>query len=308
MVWDYESTIARAKTMDMNKVEIVTPDMAREWLSLTAGNRNVTRRHVSNLVAEMDRGNWDVRLPAYIIFDILGRLINGHHRLKAVILHGLPVPMRVLRGADEDLKKKLDAITKPRSPADQFVMAFGETSGKRKVALTKGLVELEDVKIVSHSDLTADDLYEVFTAEREHIDAVMRGYNFKHVRGQRVLSAIAYARPVFKDKADRFLDQLTSMQGTSPSVASLLRYLPDASANGGPASARVISLATLRALVADAYESHIKLLRTTVNGTISGELTSALDHVRALRAKAGIKSYRDMLGMETVEPMSEAAE
>lgn len=74
--------------MVMNKLitrtEVVTPEMAKIYLSRSKGNRPINNRVVQQYARAMKRGEWMLNGEA-IIFDNNGNLVNGHHRLNAVI-------------------------------------------------------------------------------------------------------------------------------------------------------------------------------------------------------------------------------
>lgn len=83
-------------------VEIVGPETAAAWLASSAGNRRLRLRHIRNLASEMTAGQWHPHGGSAVKFDRNGRLVDGHHRLSAVISCGRAVQMHVLRGADEN--------------------------------------------------------------------------------------------------------------------------------------------------------------------------------------------------------------
>lgn len=83
-------------------VKQVGPDVAEAWLTSSAGNRRLRPRHVRNLASEMTAGTWRAHGGSPIKIDRAGRLIDGHHRLSAVVLCGCSVPMHVLFGVDEN--------------------------------------------------------------------------------------------------------------------------------------------------------------------------------------------------------------
>ena len=77
--------------------ELVTPELAREWLATGVWNRTVSRDTVRAYVREMVAGQW-LRTHQGIAMDEMGRLIDGQHRLLAVIMAGIPVELMVTRG------------------------------------------------------------------------------------------------------------------------------------------------------------------------------------------------------------------
>lgn len=79
------------------KVEEFTPHVAREYVSTTIKNREVDWDKVFGYAAEMDQGIWNP-YSRYVEFTIEGDLINGRHRLLAIIESGIPQTMVVVRG------------------------------------------------------------------------------------------------------------------------------------------------------------------------------------------------------------------
>jgi hypothetical protein len=88
-------------------IELITPSQAKEHLANNHANqRNVTKSHVLHLSQQMKAGQWIMTGEA-IIFDQSGNLLDGQHRLKAVIMSGVDVPFMVIRGVDPDAFKAM---------------------------------------------------------------------------------------------------------------------------------------------------------------------------------------------------------
>lgn len=86
----------------MNYVtETITPEKAQQYLQTSKGNRPISRPQVRLYADEMKKGNWQLN-GMNIIFDEDGALIDGHHRLLAVIDAGIPVKFDVCRGAKHE--------------------------------------------------------------------------------------------------------------------------------------------------------------------------------------------------------------
>lgn len=100
---------------------IVTPTMAAEWLKLNNNNRNMRSGNVAMYARDMTADNWRVTGQA-IQFDRDGNLIDGQHRLQAVIKAGRSVMFLVVRGLDPNAKAVVDAGAK-RSAGDALKFA-----------------------------------------------------------------------------------------------------------------------------------------------------------------------------------------
>ena len=81
--------------------ETITPSKAQEYLRTSNGNRPISKVYVHSFADTMRKGAWMLNgVP--IIFDVDGHLLDGHHRMHAVILAGIPVMFDVRRGAPAD--------------------------------------------------------------------------------------------------------------------------------------------------------------------------------------------------------------
>jgi hypothetical protein len=81
----------------ITRVVDVTPVMAADWLKNNRHNTEIDPAVVECLAEIMRNNLWDVRYPG-IAIGRDGRLINGQHRLSAVVLTGMTVPMYVTFG------------------------------------------------------------------------------------------------------------------------------------------------------------------------------------------------------------------
>ena len=100
-------------------VELVTPDMAADWLSKhNTHNRRVRAQRVSLLEGDMRRGAWTFdAMP--LRFAIDGTLLDGQHRLAAVHRSGIAQPFLIVRGLPASAQEAMDIVS-PRSTGDTF--------------------------------------------------------------------------------------------------------------------------------------------------------------------------------------------
>lgn len=77
--------------------ENITPAKAQEYLNTSVGNRPISKPTVHSYADTMKQGGWMLNgVP--IVFDTEGHLLDGHHRLEAITMAGIPVKMDVCRG------------------------------------------------------------------------------------------------------------------------------------------------------------------------------------------------------------------
>ncbi len=94
----------------------VTPAMAQEWLRLNTHNRPLSMARAKGMAADMAAGRWSVTNET-IGFDTEGRLLDGQHRLQAVVLAGVPVKMGITFGLQPEVFTKIN-IGSTRTPGD----------------------------------------------------------------------------------------------------------------------------------------------------------------------------------------------
>ncbi len=98
--------------------EWVTPELAEQYLALGARNpRKLNERHVLLLAEQMERGQWMPNGEA-IVFDVDGHLIDGQHRLSAIVLVGKPQMMLVARGVAREARETIDIVQRKRTAMD----------------------------------------------------------------------------------------------------------------------------------------------------------------------------------------------
>lgn len=89
------------------EVITVTPVMAKAWLAKNLeNNRKLSTRYSNNLANLMLKGEW--KIGEAIKFDKSGNLIDGQHRLNAVIVANIPVKFLVIHGYDTESAQVLD--------------------------------------------------------------------------------------------------------------------------------------------------------------------------------------------------------
>lgn len=67
------------------RLVLVTVEMATEWMTRNVCNRNIRKGRVALYARQMAEGLWELNGET-LVFDVQGRLVNGQHRLSAIIL------------------------------------------------------------------------------------------------------------------------------------------------------------------------------------------------------------------------------
>jgi hypothetical protein len=117
-------------------IAMVSPARAEEILVRNTRNRNLRRDYVSKLAGAMTRGEWVVNgEPIQLAED--GTLLNGQHRLSAVVEAGVTVPMLIVQGLPAKSRQTMDAGTR-RNLSD--VLALHGEKDTTNLAAAIGLV------------------------------------------------------------------------------------------------------------------------------------------------------------------------
>lgn len=99
------------------ELTIVHPDQALGWLeSANTNNRKVSYRYVQRLARDMTEGRWRLT-HAGIAFSPEGTLLDGQHRLWAIVTANVPIRLFVWRNVDPQAMMAIDS-GKARSMAD----------------------------------------------------------------------------------------------------------------------------------------------------------------------------------------------
>jgi hypothetical protein len=119
------------------KIITITPEMAETMLKTSRGNfryasnKIVDTAIVKKYAADMKNGKWMLN-PHGIVFNDSGELIDGHHRLNAVIESGVPTIFSITFGAPNECVEVIDSGV-ARNP--HFMLAH--TKNINKAAASK---------------------------------------------------------------------------------------------------------------------------------------------------------------------------
>ena len=132
----------------------ITPTLAETMLLLNAGNRNISNDQVLRYADEMRRDGWLLTHQA-IAFDKGNYLLDGQHRLRALIKAERALPFIVARGFARDTFKVCDVGMK-RSPNQLFALAgYTHTKSLSAGAQTYLHVTSHEARTASKASFTA---------------------------------------------------------------------------------------------------------------------------------------------------------
>ncbi len=124
------TTVPPLSSDDAPELVDVTPAQATDWLATMGANRRLNASHVARLAEDIRRGDWRQTFDP-IRFNKKGELVDGQHRLSAIVTSGKTVALYVVRNLDARAMAVIDT-GRARSVAD--AMQINGVANARKLA------------------------------------------------------------------------------------------------------------------------------------------------------------------------------
>lgn len=103
------------------KVVTLTPEDAAHLLESNQSNRPLNQQHVNRIAAQIRSGKWRFNGDTIKISNN-NDILDGQHRLWAIISAELPVETILVRGIEQDAFATIDTLRKPRSGSDVLAL------------------------------------------------------------------------------------------------------------------------------------------------------------------------------------------
>jgi hypothetical protein len=207
-------------------VVTITPDLAAYYLTKNKKNRLYNANHVAFLADEIRKGNWKLNGDTIVINN--ERLIDGQHRLMAVIMAKQAITTLLVSGVSSDVFDTID-IGKKRTSADVLFIE-GEKYGT-VTASALSLIEqiktsqIDSARLFSTSASRVRDLLKKYPLVKRsaNLFSGKTKYRLKRVMSPSVVVALHYLFSEIDLKlADEFMSTVISgenMQKGDPEFA-----------------------------------------------------------------------------------------
>lgn len=228
--------VARAEPEITAKVETVTPDVARKWLSTlpAEGQRKPMKTHVDFIAEQIAAGRWGLNGQGIILTASEG-LLDGQHRCSAIVKAGKAVRTLVVRGVEPIQFATIDTGV-PRVATSVLSIRGRPNVTNLAVALRALANYRDEAWSGSRGRVTNQrilDLDEANPDMPEDVAWSMKAYHAMRARHLWKTGAAAFARSVMcafdDEKAGRFCDALVDLgakkaaHGWPASAAQALR-------------------------------------------------------------------------------------
>lgn len=170
-------------------LEIITPEIASEYLKKNSSNRKLKFANVRAYVADMKDGKWTPGL-SMIQFYESGDIADGQNRLKAIELSGIPQSFFVRRGLKREDGLNIDRHA-PRTLSDAARIAGVSDSVSNAIWSVARAVDTgtRDSPVMSHSQKL-----EIIARHREASEwALSKVKNASGIKVAAVTAAVARA-------------------------------------------------------------------------------------------------------------------
>lgn len=251
---------------------LVGPELAAKWLESNHHlNRNIIKESVAQFVRDMLNGRW---IPGtQIRFSKDGTLIDGQHRLRAIIESGTAQEFVVTRGCPNDTIKNLD--TGCKRTARQNMKMSGHESNNPQLSIVNLLNGLnQNMETSYRPKLSIDEYIERIAFLEPGLSIVVDKLVTSQRKGRKmsagVTAACVVAYNAYPARVSIFLDQLASGENL---------------AKGDPAH-------TLREHVAGLHEKFGEKARTSLFLRTCGAIWAHLHGNPLKRTRANVEAAR----------------
>jgi len=167
---------------------LVTPAIAKEWLTKNKSNRKVKVNKVNQYKRDMQNGNWPVTHQGIGFFED-GNLADGQHRLLAIVESGISVYMQVSFGMNRSAAWVIDPPTGRRDEDRIKIGGLSDWIEKKHIAI---------IKMLMPNQTKTYSVHEITDFGHKHKDSIIFAVNSiksnrKYLSGASIYSAIAKA-------------------------------------------------------------------------------------------------------------------
>lgn len=146
---------------------MITPKMAAKWLEKNTRNRRLNSTNLRKLIRVINGGQW-LNDGNPIRFSIDGTILDGQHRLQAIVSTGVACESDVREGLPKKAQESIDT-GKPRSPGDHLHI-HGVKNANRVAAFVRQCLMWEGPGIASNASFANQEVYEWLDANLDEVE------------------------------------------------------------------------------------------------------------------------------------------
>jgi hypothetical protein len=164
-----EAPLSQLKTRTVQ----VTPELAKKWLKTNEDNRQLSEAWVRKLARDMSNDDFP-NVGESIKFDTNGQLIDGQHRLRAVVLSGKTIEFQVTEGIPREHRYRMDR-NRPRKVSDELKMRYHIPSSQMAVAAAR-IILMWQIEVIKSETFkpTDSEITDFIVKNQELINQAVR--------------------------------------------------------------------------------------------------------------------------------------
>lgn len=192
----------------------VGPDLAQAWLDKNTNNRNEARGNRAKISRSMEMDDFKF-LGDPVRFDTDGNLLDGQHRLRAIVDTGTEVPLLIIRGFRPEAQLYMDQ-GKMRQAGDQVKLAgITGQSGNNWAAIARLIIRWDAGDVLGN--LLVPGTAEIVAFCEEHKDQMARAVSaaaaqYRRIGGRKPVAGATFyfAELIDAQLAHKFFRQLAT--------------------------------------------------------------------------------------------------
>lgn len=220
--------LAKTKYPVTYEVVKVTPQAAMQWLEQhgNARNRKIKQRRVDRYARLMKLDKWHSSNGETISFGADDTLLNGHHRLWAIVEAGIAVEVTVARGVDPEAFATIDEHDRT---AAEVIFIGGQHNHHRPIATAIGLIMKYEGGKINNVNFSAIEISDYFDNHPD-LETFIAAASHNPIRPfAAAVGAVTYLASVkYRQRALTFIESLTdgvNLDKGSPILALRTRLL-----------------------------------------------------------------------------------
>lgn len=192
--------------------EKVTPDMAQRLLEENYHNRPLNKRNLNGIIYDVERENF-MQTGESVKISVTNKLLDGQHRLWAIIKTNTPLRLLIIRNLQDDAFKYIDT-GKRRTPADVLAIE-GVKNSSKIAAISRFIVNFERgsyVSVAKHTRVQRNDYLsnsDISLFVEKHKEDLYESYLYGFNEFNKIISGVTLAafHYLFNKISERHADE-----------------------------------------------------------------------------------------------------
>lgn len=211
--------------------ELITPSKAKEYLESNVSNRRVKAPVMLRYASDMANGRWKIDTGETIKISETGVVLDGQHRLMAIIKSNTPIMFHLAKGLPDKVFDVIDTGS-TRNASDVFKIEGVKNENKLPsiISMYNSLKNPDRVRDSHlHHKSTNSMLLEQYYANEPYWQGVATKSHALYLSFAKILSPsmiggfYAYLNDLNSELAGKFMDQICTGSGIENETVLLLR-------------------------------------------------------------------------------------